>query len=175
MKPLFWWGNLVVLLFTAFLEERGSIVILEGWLLDLSSFFFSIVEAKNRKSTLVLPSNKGFINYVFWRNWAVRNPAGTRLDSSLVNKQLVYPASSPGASRAPHKEEESCQDDPNPCHSEGGKVNTFVMLHLNMIPFFSCCPKGRYLFRGGKYFLSDIAQKGRRVQPHSKSFEFVLF
>ena len=33
--------------------------------------------------------NKGFINYVFCRNWAVRNPAGTRLDSSsLVNKQV---------------------------------------------------------------------------------------
>jgi hypothetical protein len=25
--------------------------------------------------------NKGFINYIFCRNWAVRNPAGTRLDS----------------------------------------------------------------------------------------------
>ena len=25
--------------------------------------------------------NKGFLNYVFCRNWAVRNPAGTRLDS----------------------------------------------------------------------------------------------
>ena len=34
--------------------------------------------------------NKGFINYVFCRNWAVRNPAGTRLDSSLVNKQVVH-------------------------------------------------------------------------------------
>ena len=34
--------------------------------------------------------NKGFINYVFCRNWAVRNPAGTRLDSSLVNKQVEY-------------------------------------------------------------------------------------
>ena len=34
--------------------------------------------------------NKGFINDVFCRNWAVRNPAGTRLDSSsLVNKQFV--------------------------------------------------------------------------------------
>ena len=33
--------------------------------------------------------NTGFINYVFCRNWAVRNPAGTRLDSSLVNKQVV--------------------------------------------------------------------------------------
>ena len=34
--------------------------------------------------------NKGFINYVFCRNWAVRNPAATRLDSSLVNKQVGY-------------------------------------------------------------------------------------
>ena len=25
--------------------------------------------------------NKGFLNYVFWRNLAVRNPAGTRLDN----------------------------------------------------------------------------------------------
>ena len=33
--------------------------------------------------------NKGFINYVFCRNWAFRNPAGTRLDSSLVNKQVA--------------------------------------------------------------------------------------
>ena len=32
--------------------------------------------------------NRGFINYVFCRNWAIRNPAGTRLDSSLVNKQV---------------------------------------------------------------------------------------
>ena len=32
--------------------------------------------------------NKGFINYVFCRNWDVRNPAGTGLDSSLVNKQV---------------------------------------------------------------------------------------
>ena len=33
--------------------------------------------------------NKGFINYVFCRNWAVRDPTGTRLDSSsLVNKQV---------------------------------------------------------------------------------------
>ena len=32
--------------------------------------------------------NKGFNNYVFCRNWAVRNHAETRLDSSsLVKKQ----------------------------------------------------------------------------------------
>ena len=32
--------------------------------------------------------NKGFINYFFCRNLAVRNPAGTRLDSSLAIKQV---------------------------------------------------------------------------------------
>ena len=32
--------------------------------------------------------NKGFIYYVFCRNWAFRNPAGTTLDSSLVNKKV---------------------------------------------------------------------------------------
>ena len=33
-------------------------------------------------STTLLPyQNKGFVNYVFCNNWAVRNPAGTRLDS----------------------------------------------------------------------------------------------
>ena len=28
--------------------------------------------------------NKGFINYVFCRNWAARNPAGTMLDSLVI-------------------------------------------------------------------------------------------
>ena len=27
---------------------------------------------------------KGFMNYLFCRNWAVRNPSGTRLDSSSL-------------------------------------------------------------------------------------------
>ena len=41
-------------------------------------------------STNFLPKNKGFINNVFCRKWAVRNPAGTRLDSSrLVNKKKL--------------------------------------------------------------------------------------
>ena len=35
------------------------------------------------------PKYKGFINYVSCRNWAVRNPAEARLDSSrLVNEQV---------------------------------------------------------------------------------------
>ena len=32
--------------------------------------------------------NKGFINHSFCRNGAVRNPTGTRLESSLVNEQV---------------------------------------------------------------------------------------
>ena len=34
-------------------------------------------------------TKKGFINYVFFRNLAVRNPAGTRLDSSSPELQKV--------------------------------------------------------------------------------------
>ena len=35
------------------------------------------------------PKNKGFINYVFCRNWVVRSPAGTRLDSSSLVKKIT--------------------------------------------------------------------------------------
>ena len=61
----------MVLVFTAFLEERGS---------------------NEEKIHLNSPiQNKGFINSVSCTNWAVRHPAGTLLDSSsLVNKQVVY-------------------------------------------------------------------------------------
>ena len=57
--------------------------------MDMSPFFFSPMKAMQRIATSVLHHNNGFINHVFCRNWAVRNPAGTRLDSSsLVNKQV---------------------------------------------------------------------------------------
>ena len=39
-------------------------------------------ENQRREAPPYFPDqNKGFIKYVFCRNWAVRNPAGTRLDS----------------------------------------------------------------------------------------------
>ena len=41
----------------------------------------SFREALNRTLPNSPNQNKGFLNYVFCRNWAVRNPAGTRLDS----------------------------------------------------------------------------------------------
>ena len=54
----FFGGNWLVLLFSAFLEERWSIVKLEGWWMDLSSLFFFSIEAVNRISILVLPSKQ---------------------------------------------------------------------------------------------------------------------
>ena len=57
---------------------------------------FSILPLSLRKAVKEAPANflqknKGFITYVFCRKWAVRNPAGTRLDSSLVTKQVGGP------------------------------------------------------------------------------------
>jgi hypothetical protein len=52
----------------------------------LHPFSFLILPLSSRKalkrSTTQFPNqNKGFLSFVFCRNWAVRNPAGTRLDS----------------------------------------------------------------------------------------------
>ena len=57
--------------------------------MDLSTLVLFFIKAMQRNPTLVSQHNKGFKNYVFLRNWVVRNPAGTRLDSSLVNKQVA--------------------------------------------------------------------------------------
>ena len=59
-----------------------------------SSFLIFLQEGRKEKHQPISPqTNKGFINYVFCRNWAVRNPAGNRLDSSsLVNKQVAFAA-----------------------------------------------------------------------------------
>ena len=76
--------------FTAFLEERGKYRKARRTMNGLVFTFFFSVEAMKRNSILVIHQNKGFINYIFCRNWGVRNPAGTRLDtSSLVNKQVA--------------------------------------------------------------------------------------
>ena len=52
--------------------------------------FFILSVLKPLYTFPFLQKIKGFINYVFCRNWAVRNPAGTRLDSLalLINKLL---------------------------------------------------------------------------------------
>ena len=61
-------GNWVLLLITAFLEKRGSIKKLKDKKWTSLLFFFFFIEAMQRNVNLVLPSNKGFINYVFCRN-----------------------------------------------------------------------------------------------------------
>ena len=78
-------------LFIASMEKKKS----EGKSIRHPSSF-PILPLSCRKAvktiTIQFPpgQKKGFINYVFCRNWAVRNPAGTRLDSSsLVNKQVA--------------------------------------------------------------------------------------
>ena len=40
-----------------------------------------LIRASNPYKPQFSHHNKGFINFVFCRNWAVRNPAGTMLDS----------------------------------------------------------------------------------------------
>jgi hypothetical protein len=57
---------------------------------------FSIIPLSSRnavkRSTIQLPpNNKGYINSVFCRNWVVRSPAGTRLDSSSLVKKTSWP------------------------------------------------------------------------------------
>ena len=56
--------------------------------MDLSPLSFSPLKQCRATSPLFSHQNKGFINYVFCRKWAVTNPAGTLC--SLVNKQVVH-------------------------------------------------------------------------------------
>ena len=60
--------------------------------MDFFTFLFLHCWSKKEKVPLSSPiKTKGFINNVFCRNRADRNPAGPRLDSpSLVNKQVAY-------------------------------------------------------------------------------------
>ena len=95
--------NWMVLLFTAFLEERWSIVKLEGWQMNSSLFFFSI-KAMKRNSII------GFLKYIFCRNCAVRNPAETGLDSSsLIHKQV---APLPALALPPYSRVPACRPRP---------------------------------------------------------------
>ena len=68
-------------LFIALMEKKKS----EGKSICHPSSFpilpFSSRKAVKRNTTQFPLSYIVFINYIFCRNWAVRNPAGTRLDS----------------------------------------------------------------------------------------------
>ena len=57
--------------------------------MDLPSVLFFSIEAMKRTSILVLPSKQRLHKLFFLQNFAFRNPAGTRRDtSSLVNRQV---------------------------------------------------------------------------------------
>ena len=47
----------------------------------VSTFLFSLCKQCRETQSYFSHYNKGFINYVYFRNWSVGNPAGTRLDS----------------------------------------------------------------------------------------------
>ena len=77
-------------LFIALMEKKKSE---NKSISNLSSFPILPVSSRKavkRSTSQFSPKNKSFINYVFCRNWAVRNSAGTRLDSFiLVNKHVT--------------------------------------------------------------------------------------
>ena len=91
-QPSFWWkrnlwslcfdgGNIVVVLLIDFLEERKCVERL--WRKKNRHIYtFPFLHASNAETPIYYSHHiKGFINNVFCRNLAFRNPAGTRLDS----------------------------------------------------------------------------------------------
>ena len=77
-------------LFIALTEKKKS----EGKsICHPSSFPILSLSSKKAVKTSTIPfsptKTKGFINYVFCRNWAVRNPAGTRLDHSVLRYAIL--------------------------------------------------------------------------------------
>ena len=75
-------GNRVVLLFITFLETRECLEKVGRTRNGLVSTF-PYLHANNAENShpYFFHQNKGFIKYVFFRNWAVKNTAGTRLHS----------------------------------------------------------------------------------------------
>ena len=71
----------MVFLCIVFLNERESEEELGAIKTGFVSTFTFLHASNAEKPNLSSPISKGFINYVFLRNRAVRNLAGTRLDS----------------------------------------------------------------------------------------------
>ena len=113
-------------------------------------FSFSILPLSSRKTVKEAPANlpqkiKCFINYVICRNWAVRSPAGTRLDSSsLVNKQVAQPL-------------------PLSTFIEKKKLYFFLFLYLFSFGFV-CFFMSRYKLNTAKYALK-CPQKNTSKRP----------
>ena len=81
MKPLFGWENNIEFLFIDSMEKRRVKTAPFVILLAFQYFPFPSGRQCRGAPPKFPPKNKGFINYVSYRNWAVRNPAETRLDS----------------------------------------------------------------------------------------------
>ena len=70
-----------MLLFIAFLEERECVEMLQMMQNGLVSTFPLLHAINAEKNTLVRPSQQMILKLSFLEKVAVRNPAGTRLDS----------------------------------------------------------------------------------------------
>ena len=68
-----------MLIFIAFMEEREYVERLGRMDNGLVSTFHFLHSSNGEKP--FFNHNKGFLNYAFCRDWAVRNPAGTRIAS----------------------------------------------------------------------------------------------
>ena len=72
----------------AFLEQ-GECVEKLGMMKNGHIFIFvSPHESNAEKCTFFSHQNKGFINYDFCRNWAVRNPTGTPAGTPVITKKV---------------------------------------------------------------------------------------
>ena len=91
MKPLLWWENWGGISLHCFHGEKQKWRHVHSTSFQVSLHIHFPQGTIWSKASANLPhQNKSFTNYVSCRNWAVRKPAGTRLDSSLVNKQVVH-------------------------------------------------------------------------------------
>ena len=83
--------NFLAWVWTFFRKRGWGVAWFKRWWGTFLCFGLDIFQGTWGNASANLPhQNKIFTNYVSCRNWAVRNPAGTRLDSILVNKQVVH-------------------------------------------------------------------------------------
>ena len=73
-----------MLLFTAFLEERGSIKKLKGRKMDLSSLFLFSIEAMERNFTLDFPSKQRLHKLRFLQKVGCQKPCWDQARLSLA-------------------------------------------------------------------------------------------
>ena len=77
---------------------------------------------------LILLDVVSAVPYVFCRNWALRNPAGTMLDSSLVNKLVA--SSGPIGLKIGHR----CEFLPEIAHTKSQLPSYINLRYINLSP-----------------------------------------